>query len=314
MSPHSETPEQAASGAVPSCFQRDPVPARAGVGLRHTHVPAFLEARQPVAWIEVHSENYLGAGGPRAAALEQIRRDYPLSCHGVGLSLGSAEGLDRMHLSRLKALFDRFQPGLVSDHVAWSTHQGDYLNDLLPLPYTDEALQVICTNIDHAQEVFGRRMLVENPSSYVRFPTSNMAEWQFMAEIVARTGCGLLLDVNNIHVSAHNHRFDAHAYLDHVPLDAVEEIHVAGHFVKTFLTETGEETILIDDHGAPVPEPVWDLFREALYRLGPVPTLVEWDTKLPPLDVLLAEVRKADALIGSLAWDETAAHEARRVA
>lgn len=271
---------------------RDPIPARAGVGLRHPHVPRFLESPPPIGWIEVHSENYLSDGGPRLAALERIRRDFPLSCHGVGLSLGSAEGLDPEHLAALRALFDRFQPGLVSEHVAWSVSGGTYLNDLLPLPYTDEALAVLCRNIETAQEALGRQILVENPSSYVTFAQSTLPEWEFMAEIVRRTGCGLLLDVNNIHVSAVNHGFDAETYLNAVPLDAVQEIHVAGHAMKRI----GEEVLLIDDHGSAVSEPVWQLLTGALDRLGPMPILVEWDTDIPEFDVLLAEAVKADRL------------------
>lgn len=281
---------------IASPFAVDPIPARAGIGLRHTHVHDFLNAAQPVGWIEVHSENYLGRGGPRNRALETIRRDYPLSCHGVGLSLGSAEGLDREHLARLKAMMDVFQPGLVSEHVSWSVADGVYLNDLLPLPYTEEALAVICRNVEHAQDFLGRQMLVENPSSYLRFAESTMPEWEFMAEIARRTGCGILLDVNNIHVSAFNHRFEAEPYLDAVPLDAVQEIHIAGHCVRQF----DDETILIDDHGSPVIEPVWTLFRAALDRLGPMPTLMEWDTNLPDLPVLLDEARKADVLLDAV--------------
>lgn len=276
-----------------SPFAVDPIPARAGIGLRHNHVRDFLTASQPVGWIEVHSENYLGMGGPRNRALETIRRDYPLSCHGVGLSLGSAEGLDRAHLARLKEMMDFFQPGLASEHVSWSVADGVYLNDLLPLPYTEEALDVVCRNVLHAQEALGRQILVENPSSYLRFAESTMPEWEFMAEIPKRTGCGLLLDVNNIHVSAFNHRFEAEQYLDSVPLEAVQEIHIAGHCVR----ELDGETILIDDHGGPVIEPVWALFRGALDRLGPVPTLMEWDTNVPELPVLLEDVAKADTLL-----------------
>ena len=287
-------------------FAADPIPAAAGIGLRHTHVRAFLEAPQPAAWIEVHSENYLGEGGPRNRALEKIRRDYPVSCHGVGLSLGSWDGLDVDHLRRLRRLFDWIQPGLVSEHVAWSVEDGTYLNDLLPLPYTDEALDAICRNVDQAQEAFGRRILVENPSSYVTFTESTMPEWAFMAEIVRRTGCGLLLDVNNIHVSAHNHGFDADRYLDAVPLDAVGEVHVAGHFVARF----DAHTILIDDHGAAVTDAVWSLLRRALARIGPVPTLVEWDTNIPDLPVLLAEAHKAQLLLDAGGRQRSAADAA----
>lgn len=276
------------------------IPDRAGVGLRHPHIPHFVTERPPAAWLEVHTENYVGAGGPRLRALEKIRQDYPLSCHGVGLSLGSAEGLDDTHLARIKSVIDRFQPGLVSEHVSWSVTGGVYLNDLLPLPYTDEALDTICRNIEHAQEALGRQILVENPSSYVSFKSSTMPEWEFMAAIVKRTGCGLLLDVNNIHVSAHNHSFDANTYLDAVPLDAVQEIHVAGHFVQHFAGDDGtDRVILIDDHGTHVEPAVWTLFRRALDRVGPMPTLVEWDNNIPDLDVLLAEARKAELILAA---------------
>jgi uncharacterized protein (UPF0276 family) len=258
----------------------------------------FLEAPPATGWVEVHSENYLGplgpaGGGPRIKALEAIRRDFPVSCHGVGLSLGSAEGLDQAHLERLAALFRLIQPGLVSEHVSWSVTGGTYLNDLLPLPYTEEALEVVCGNVDRAQEAFGRRILVENPSSYVRFRHSTMPEWEFMAAIARRTGCGILLDVNNIHVSAFNHGFEPAPYLAAIPMEAGGEVHPAGHLVQRL----DDETILIDDHGAEVAAPVWALYRAALERLGPVPTLIEWDTRIPPLAVLLAEARKADILL-----------------
>ena len=277
-------------------FSADPIPARTGVGLRQAHFQAFIETPPDVAWVEVHTENYMGDGGPRQRALELIRRDYPLSCHGVGLSLGSAEGLDDAHLDRIRKVIDRFQPGLVSEHVSWSVSGGVYFNDLLPLPYTEEALATICRNIDHAQTALGRQILVENPSSYIRFAESTMPEWEFMAEIPRRTGCGLLLDVNNIHVSAFNHAFDAEPYLDAIPLDRVQEVHVAGHSIR----QIDDETILIDDHGAPVTDAVWELFRQALKRLGPVPTLLEWDTNVPELPVLLDEARKAQRLLDAV--------------
>ncbi|NBB81773.1 MAG: DUF692 family protein [Alphaproteobacteria bacterium] len=281
-----------------SVFSADPIPARAGVGLRHAHLGDFVEAPpREVAWVEVHTENYMSEGGPRLRALEAIRRNFPLSCHGVGLSLGSAEGLDRDHLARIRRVIDRFQPGLVSEHVSWSVTGGVYLNDLLPLPYTEEALAVICRNIDHAQDALGRQILVENPSSYVRFAESTMPEWAFMAEIPKRTGCGLLLDVNNIHVSAVNHAFDAEPYLDAIPLDRVQEVHIAGHCVRRI----DEASILIDDHGSPVADAVWLLFKRALERLGPIPTLMEWDTNVPELPVLLAEAQKAQALLDRVA-------------
>ena len=275
----------------------DPIPARAGIGLRHPHIPRFLTDPPTVGWVEVHSENFLGSGGARLNALERIRRDFPLSCHGVGLSLGSAQGLDEAHLRRLGGLFDRVQPALVSEHVSWSVVDGVYLNDLLPLPYTDEALAVLCRNIERAQEAFDRQILIENPSTYLTFAQSTMPEWDFIAEIVRRTGCGLLLDVNNIVVSGFNTGFDADRYLDGVPLAAVQEIHVAGHFVHRI----DDRTLLIDDHGAPVDDAVWALLRRTLKRLGPVPILVEWDTNIPELSVLVAEAHKADALMHAAA-------------
>ncbi len=285
-------------------FAPAPIPASAGIGLRHAHVPDFLAERPAAGWIEVHSENYLvplgpAGGGPRLQALETLRRDYPVSCHGVGLSLGSADGLDPAHLRRLADLYRRIQPGLVSEHLAWSVADGTYLNDLLPLPYTEEALQTVARNVDRAQEAFGRQILVENPSSYIAFPGADMPEWDFLAELVRRTGCGLLLDVNNIHVSAHNHGFDPDPYLDALPLDAVGEIHVAGHFIH----ETPAETLLIDDHGSPVSDAVWALLARTLARAGRRPVLVEWDTELPPLSVLMGEREKAESLL--LAWSGT---------
>jgi len=270
-----------------------PIPARAGIGLRHPHVQQFLDEPPRIGWAEVHSENYLAGGGLRLSTLERIRRDLPVSCHGVGLSLGSAEGLDEAHLAALARLFARIEPGLVSEHVSWSVAGGVYYNDLLPLPLTEEALGVFCRNVDRAQAAFGRRILVENPSTYLDFAASRIPEPDFIAEIVRRTGCGLLLDVNNIHVSAHNRGFDAGAYLAALPLEAVGEIHIAGHARRSL----GGETVLIDDHGSRVIEPVWRLLDAALARTGPVPVLVEWDTDIPELGVLLAEAAQAEAAI-----------------
>lgn len=265
--------------------------ARAGIGLRHPHLPAFLAAPQPAAWLEVHSENYLAPGGPRVAALERLRGDYPLSCHGVGLSLGSAQGLDKAHLARLRALYDRLEPELVSEHLAWSTTpDGIFLADLLPLPYTREAFEVVAANIDLAQQVLGRRMLVENPSAYLRFAEADWDEAGFLTELTRRTGCGLLLDVNNLYVSARNQGTHPAAPLDGLPLAAVEEIHVAGH--ARVRIAAGE--LLIDDHGSAVAEPVWELLAATLARTGPKPVLVEWDTAIPALSVLLAEAERAE--------------------
>lgn len=280
-----------------------PIPARAGIGLRHPHVRQFLDAPPAIGWVEVHSENYLAAGGLRLSALERIRRDLPMSCHGVGLSLGSAEGLDDAHLAALARLFERIEPGLVSEHVSWSVSGGIYYNDLLPLPLTEEALGVFCRNVDRAQEAFGRRILVENPSTYLDFAASRIPEPEFIAEIARRTGCGLLLDANNIHVSAHNRGFDAGAYLAALPLAAVGEIHIAGHARRSI----GGETVLIDDHGSRVVAPVWRLLDSALARTGPVPVLVEWDTDIPALEVLLAEAVQAESAIRRAAAPPAAA-------
>jgi uncharacterized protein (UPF0276 family) len=268
------------------------VPARAGIGLRGPHVAEIQAERPAVAWLEVHAENYMG-GGPSLRSLEQIRRDYPISVHGVGLSLGSAGGVDERHLARLGRLVRRLEPPFVSEHLSWSIAGGTYLNHLLPLPYTEETLAVLGRNVMCAQEHLGRIILVENPSSYLRFGHSTIPEPEFLAELVARTGCGLLCDVNNIYVSAQNFHLDATAYLDALPAAAVREIHLAGHASN----DVDGRTILIDDHGAPVAAPVWTLYRYALGRFGPVPSLVEWDTALPSLDVLLREARAADACL-----------------
>lgn len=284
-----------------------PIPARAGIGLRHPHVRAFLDGPPAIGWAEVHSENYLAGGGLRLSSLEKIRRDLPLSCHGVGLSLGSADGLDGAHLAALKRLFDRIEPGLVSEHISWSVACGVYYNDLLPLPLTGEALGVFCRNVDRAQEAFGRRILVENPSAYLDFAQSRIPEPEFIAEIVRRTGCGLLLDVNNIHVSAHNRGFAAESYLAALPAEAVGEIHIAGHASR----QIGGETVLIDDHGSRMIPAVWRLLEAALALTGPVPVLVEWDTDIPELGVLVAEAALADAAIRGAALEpRSAAHAA----
>lgn len=270
-----------------------PIPAKAGIGLRFRHHQAVLDVDPDVAWMEVHTENYMGGGTP-LRYLDAIRRDYPISLHGVGLSLGSAEGLDAAHLERIRRVAERIEPALMSEHIAWSVADGTYLADLLPLPMTEEALGVVCRHVDHVQNVMKRRILVENPSTYLRFRHSIIPEWEFMAAVAARTGCGILCDVNNIYVSAHNHGWDASAYLAALPAVAVGEIHLAGHSVRP-LPEGG--SLRIDDHGSRVAAEVWALYREALARFGPVPTLIEWDTDLPPLDVLLGEANHAGTLL-----------------
>ena len=274
--------------------------ARAGVGLRSPHIAKVMGTRPPVPWFEVHAENYMG-GGPAVRALEQIRRDYPISIHGVGLSLGSADGLDARHLARLKCLVERLQPVLVSEHLAWSMAGGVYLNHLLPLVYTEETLDIICRNVDQAQTVLGRRILVENPSSYLRFADSSIPEPEFLTAIVRRTGCGLLCDVNNIYVTSRNFDRNPVAYLEMLPEDGVGEIHLAGHAVN----DADGQPILIDDHGAPVSAAVWELFSLALTRFGPVPTLIEWDTNIPEFAVLVAEASKADGILATSRRDTT---------
>ena len=269
------------------------IPARAGIGLRAPHLDAVAQQPPDTAFLEIHAENFLRAS-PARERLELIRRERPISLHGVGLSLGSADGLDAQHLARIAALARAIEPGLVSEHLAWSVTSGVYLNDLLPVPYTAEALDIVCRNVMHLQDMVGRRILLENPSAYLRFHASTMTEPEFLSEIVRRTGCGLLLDVNNIFVTAENMRLDPQAWLDGLPGDAIGEYHLAGHASN----DADGETILIDDHGSRVRREVWDLFRRTVACFGPRPTLVEWDTDIPALDVLLDEARQAEAILG----------------
>jgi uncharacterized protein len=270
-----------------------PIPAKAGIGLRFQHHQAVLDTRPDVAWMEVHTENYMG-GGSAIRCLEAVRREIPISLHGVGLSLGSAEGLDQAHLDRIWQVAERIEPDLMSEHIAWSVSGNTYLADLLPLPMTEEALAVVCRHVDQLQSTLGRRFLVENPSTYIQFRHSTIPEWEFMAAIAARTGCGILFDVNNIYVSAKNHGWNPLAYLAALSPDAIGEIHLAGHSARQ-LADGG--TLCIDDHSSRVIDEVWSLYEEALRRFGPVPTLIEWDQNVPPLDVLVEEARHADALI-----------------
>jgi uncharacterized protein len=276
-----------------------PLPASAGIGLRHPHVAEVLERRPSMGWLEVHAENYMN-DGPAVAALERIRHFYTLSIHGVGLSLGSAKGIDDRHLARLKAVCDRFEPAMVSEHLAWSVGDGIYLNDLLPVPYDEEALVIVCQNIERTQETIKRPILIENLSAYVGFARSTMAEPQFLSEIVARTGCGLLLDINNVHVSAHNLGFDAYAYVAGLPAKAISEVHLAGYAEN----QTDDGPVLIDNHGSCVAPEVWSLYRAAIERIGPRPTLIEWDSDLPPLDTLLGEAMWADLLASTIALEK----------
>lgn len=270
------------------------VPARAGAGLKGEHVPEILETRPAIGFFEVHAENYMGAGGAPHRQLEAIRRDYPLSLHGVGLSIGGEGPLDRDHLQRLKALNTRYEPGLFSEHLAWSSHDTTYYNDLLPVPYDTLTLHRVCDHIDEVQEVMGRRMLLENPSTYVAFDRSTMSELDFLSEIIRRTGCGLLLDVNNVHVSCVNHQRSAEAYIDAFPMEAVGELHLGGHAPDT---DDDGRPLLIDAHDRAVDGQVWALYEQVLRRSGSLPTLIEWDNDVPAWSVLLAEARAADGIL-----------------
>ena len=265
---------------------------RAGIGLRAQHHLEVLSDAPAVAWFEAHTENYFADGGAHVEALGRIRANYPLSLHGVGLSLGSTDPLDTRHLERVRRAVNRFEPELLSEHLSWSSVGGRFANDLLPLPYTEEALRHVSSRIAQAQDFLGRRILIENVSSYLQFECSRMPEWEFVAAVAAESGCGILLDLNNIYVAARNHEFDAQRYLDAIDPRAVQEIHLAGHSAVEF---EGQE-LLIDTHGTPVCDAVWNLYRAAQRRFGDVPTLIEWDTDIPALEVLVAEAAKADAL------------------
>ena len=264
----------------------------AGIGLRAPHVAEVLTTRPAVPWLEVHAENYL-ASGPALRALDSVRACFPVALHGVGLSLGSADGLDRGHLARLRRLADRVLPHFVSEHLSWSAVGHAYFNHLLPLPYTEEALALVCAHVDQAQEALGRRILLENPSSYLRFRCSTMPEPEFLNAVAARTGCALLCDVNNAFVTCRNLGLDPVAYLEALDGAAVEEIHLAGHSAN----DADGRTILIDDHGSRVAPEVWGLFAHAVARWGPRPALVEWDTDVPELGVLLEEAARADQVL-----------------
>ncbi|MDF1721156.1 MAG: DUF692 domain-containing protein [Minwuia sp.] len=281
------------------------LPPTAGFGLRHPHVLDIIDRPPAIDWVEVHTENYMVAGGPRLRQLDAIRESFALSFHGVGLSLGSVDEPDRAHLKRIRDLVRRYRPAALSDHIAWvrapaamdgNPSGGPSLNDLLPLPCTEEAVNILARNIAIFQDATGCQVMVENPSMYAAFAGAELDHAAFVAETVSRAGCGLLLDVNNIHVSAHNLGFDAAGYLAEMPFDAVGEIHLAGHAER----EDAAGTLLIDDHGSRVRDAVWDLYDQAIGVTGPVPTLVEWDTEIPALDVLLAEVATAQARLDAL--------------
>jgi uncharacterized protein len=276
-------------------YVAQPIPAQAGIGLRSPHYRELLETLPPLAFLEVHSENFFGEGGQPHWFLGQLRQHYALSLHGVGLSLGTTDELSLTHLTKLKNLIARYEPTMVSEHLCWGAVGGRHTNDLLPLPYTEEALTLMCRHVDQAQDFLGRKILVENVSSYLQFTHSTIPEWQFVAEVAKRTGCGILLDVNNIYVNSINHDFSAAEYLRTIPADAVQEIHLAG------FDDNGQ--CLIDTHGKKVSDEVWKFYAEAIALIGKKPTLIEWDADIPSLDVLLGEAKQADQLLSrSVGW------------
>jgi uncharacterized protein (UPF0276 family) len=275
-------------------FPALPIESLAGTSFKPAHLAAILADGARRGFFEVHAENYMGAGGPPHRALEAIRRDHPLSLHGVCMSIGGERPLDRAHLKRFKQLVDRYQPALVSEHLAWSTHENTYFNDLLPLPYTAATLERVCDHIDQVQEAIRRPLLLENPSTYVAFRESTMSETDFIRAIVRRSGCGLLLDLNNVFVSATNHGFPACQYLADFPLSHVGEIHLAGHAEQA---DDEGDPLLIDSHDGPVADAVWKLYESVIAECGPIPTLIEWDSQIPDWPVLAAEAAAAKAIL-----------------
>ncbi|MGD9946569.1 MAG: DUF692 domain-containing protein [Burkholderiaceae bacterium] len=273
-------------------------PTSAGIGLRLPHIEEAVATRPPVAWLEIHPENFIA--NPHATELLcHLARSFPISVHTVGLSVGSATGIDRHHLARVRALIDRIDPVLVSGHLAWSTHGSEYLNDLLPLPYDEETLRIVSTQLAEVQDQLGRPFLLENPSSYVGFAGSTMTEVQFLNELVDRAGCRLLCDVSNVYLSSHNMRYDAHAYLDGLPSNAIGELHLGG-FTREEDESTPGADVLIDTHATRVADPAWELYAYAVQRFGLRPTLIEWDNEIPTLDTLVDEARRADGIAESV--------------
>lgn len=266
------------------------VPATAGIGLRSAHHEQLLAELPPVGWLEVHSENFFAAGGSHLHVLERVRQHYPLSLHGVGLSIGSADRLDSAHLANLRRLITQFEPALVSEHLCWGSIGGSWFNDLLPLPYTEEALQHLDARVSEVQDYLQCQILLENVSSYLRFHASQMQEWEFLGELALRSGCGILLDVNNIYVSSCNQDFDPYRYIAGLPIKPVQEMHLAGYSVN----HCDGHDLLLDTHSAPVSDAVWSLYRFACARYQACPTLIEWDVDLPALEVLVAEAQRAD--------------------
>ncbi len=284
------------SANFPDCsLQTTPLPARAGVGLKPEHVSEILQSKADIGFFEVHAENYMGAGGMPHAQLSAIRENYPLSVHGVGMSIGGEAPLSIEHLSRFKAIVERYQPALVSEHLAWSTHDDIFYNDLLPAPYTDETLRRVCDHVDQMQNFLGCQILLENPSTYIAFAQSTWQEGDFMGQIATNTGCGLLFDVNNVFVSATNQDYSPREYVRTYPLNHVQEIHLAGHARDR---DDRDRTLLIDAHDRKICTDVWDLYRLAISLTGPLPSLIEWDADIPQWPVLVAEAAIADEILG----------------
>jgi uncharacterized protein (UPF0276 family) len=268
--------------------------SRAGVGLKLEHAADVLNGGHGVGFFEVHAENYLGAGGEPHRVLSRVRESFALSLHGVGLSIGGADPICEIHLDRLRRLIERYQPALFSEHLAWSSHGGSFLNDLLPLPYNLATLQRVCDHIDLVQEKLRTRLLLENPATYLLFEESTMSEAEFIRSVAARTGCGLLLDIGNVYVSAVNHGFEPMAYIDAFPIDAIEEIHLAGFAVDR---DDGGTPLLIDSHGCEVAEVVWALFQRTIARTGPISTMIEWDNDVPAFAALAAQAKRAQSVL-----------------
>ncbi|MFT6559534.1 DUF692 domain-containing protein [Sneathiella sp.] len=284
------------------------LPFSVGAGFKPQHFDDIQQKADRKMWFEIHAENYMSRGGPTLQMLERLRSDFDISVHGVGLSIGSARGLDREHLARLRTLCDQIEPASFSEHLAWSSHSVGFLNDLLPVPYNSETLTQICEHVDQVQTALGRPMLLENPSSYLEFKDSSYEETAFLKEISDRTGCGLLLDINNVYVSAVNLGFDASRYLDNFPKQKIGEIHLAGHSSEQ---SDSTETLLVDAHDRPVADPVWSLYRSFISENGAIPTLIEWDNDIPDWDTLSAEVSKAQTILNGLARvEEGASHVA----
>jgi hypothetical protein len=280
--------------AEPPRFPAPRVRGVAGTSFKHEHLASILDEGKQRGFFEIHAENYMGDGGPPHRALEAIRRDHPLSVHGVCMSIGGPEPLDKAHLARFRALIERYEPALVSEHLAWSTHQTTYFNDLLPLPYDEATLRNVCTHIEQVQDAIWRPLLLENPSTYLAFNESTMDEAEFIRRVVERTGCGLLLDINNVFVSATNLGSSAWEYLSAFPLEHVGEIHLAGHAEQT---DDEGDLLLIDSHDGPVADAVWKLYEAVIARCGPIPTLIEWDSQIPDWPVLKAEAAAAQAIL-----------------